>query len=105
LRATRDGDRPDRIAVDLEPLAVEPREAERGGEGVPALGGEGGPRLGGALEIETRIAPVVRRDPLARDDMKISFAVGIAQPAGHRLDPDGHGPLAGHGLQALRSAR
>ena len=37
--------------------------------------------------------------------MKIALAVGIAQPDGNRLDPDGHGQLAGHGLQALRKAR
>ena len=37
--------------------------------------------------------------------MKISLAVGIAQPDGHCLDPDGHGNLARHGLQALRDAR
>ena len=42
----------------------------------------------------------MRRDPLACDEMKIALAVGIAQPDGHRLDPDGHGQLAGHGLQA-----
>src|SRR6185312_6017341 len=57
------------------------------------------------LEMEDRIAPVVRRDPLARDDMKIALAVGIAQPDGDRLDPDRHGQLAGNGLQALRKAR
>ena len=72
---------------------------------MPALEREQGPRLGDALEMEDRIAPVVRRDALARDDMKIALAVGIAQPDGHRLDPDSHGQLAGNGLQALRKAR
>jgi metal-sulfur cluster biosynthetic enzyme len=47
----------------------------------------------------------VRRDPLARDDMKIAFAVGIAQPDGDRLDADRNRQLAGNGLQALRKAR
>jgi metal-sulfur cluster biosynthetic enzyme len=72
---------------------------------VPALEREQGPRLSDALEMEDRITPVVRRDPLARDDMKIALAVGIAQPDGHRLDPDSHRQLAGHGFQALRKAR
>ena len=43
---------------------------------MPALEHEQGPRLSDALEMEDRIAPVVRRDPLARDDMKIALAVG-----------------------------
>jgi len=74
-------------------------------EAVSALEREEGPRLGDALEVEDRITPVVRRDALARDDMKIALAIGIAQPDCHCFDPDSHGQLAGNGLQALGEAR